>query len=334
MTNTSQEEKLKLILTQEEAEEVFSQGRELVVFYLLELSKRNDELERRIAELERRSSGRPSSTPSGMIPPYEKAKSRKRGKKPGRKPGHAGSRRARPPKVDRTEEHRLEQCPHCQNPVDAKKPARKRRRIIEDLQESETEAVEHLIHGCWCPVCKKIVEPQIIDALPKSTVGHRAVALTAWLHYGVGITLSQILEVLNHHFHFQVSAGGLVQMWYRIQAIFHAWYEQIEAEAREASYLHADESGWRVNGSTDWLWCFTNEDLTYYMREARRDPLGEGGAELGRIRVRRVLRRGEDLVDEREVGLRAGVDDLDIIEGDLVRETVAQGVTHLVHLAQ
>jgi len=180
MVATNQKEKLKLILTKEEAEAIFSQGKELVIFYLLELSKRNDELERRIEELEQKSPPSPSSTPSGMIPPYEK--------NPGKK---------RP-----------------------KKPARKRTRIIEDLQESQPEVVEHSIRGSWCPVCKKIVEPQVIDALPKATVGHRAVALTAWLHYGVGITLSQIVDILNHHFHFQISAGGLVQMWYRIQAIF------------------------------------------------------------------------------------------------------------------
>ncbi len=262
MAATSQEEKLKLILTQEEAEAIIALGKETIIFYLLALSKRIQEFEQ---------SHKPSSsTPSGMIPPYEKAGKKKRRKKPGQKPGHAGTRRGRPPKVDRKEDHRLEQCPHCQSPVDPKKPARKRTRIIEDLQESRPEVVEHCIHGSWCPVCKKIVEPVVADALPKATVGHRAVALTAWLHYGVGITLSQIVDVLNHHFHFQVSPGGLVQMWDRIQAIFHAWYEEIEKEARGSTYLHGDESGWRVNGSTHWLWCFTNEALTYYMIDQSR----------------------------------------------------------------
>jgi len=157
--------------------------------------------------------------------------------------------------------------------VDPSKPTRTRKRVIEDLQESTPEAVKHCVHGYWCPVCKKIVEPVVVDSMPKATIGHRTVALTAWLHYGVGITLSQIVEVLNHHFHFHVSPGGLVQMWYRIQAVFHAWYEQIEKEARDSSYLHADESGWRVNGSTNWLWCFTNKLLTYYMiDESRGSP--------------------------------------------------------------
>jgi len=104
-----------------------------------------------------------------------------------------------------------------------------------------------------------------MDALPKATIGHRVVALTAWLHYGLGNTLSQIIEVFNYHLRFKLSAGGLVQMWYRIQEILFKWYEQIGEEAKKSAYLHADESGWRVNGQTHWLWCFTNKTLTYYL---------------------------------------------------------------------
>ena len=263
MAATDQKEKLKLVLTEEEAQAVFLQGKEAVVFYLLSLSKRIKDLEGRVFT-------RSSSTPSGMIPPYEKPSGKKRPRKPGRKAGHPGSRRASPLEIDRHEDHRLEYCPNCHNPVDGRKPVRKRKRVIEDLRESEPEAVEHRIHGSWCPVCKKVVEPVVVDALPKAAVGHRAVALTAWLHYGLGITLSQIVEVLNHHFHFQVSPGGLMQMWYRTRAIFDDWYEQIAEEARGSAYLHGDESGWRVNGETRWLWCFTNKVLTYYQIDRSR----------------------------------------------------------------
>lgn len=282
MAATDQVEKLKLVLTEEEAEAVIAQGTEVITFYLLALSKRIQEIEQRQTPS--------SSTPSGMIVSYQKPRAPKRRKKPGQKPGHVGTRRAPPPKVDRTEDHCLTQCPHCQSPVDPNKPTRTRKRVIEDLQESTPEAVEHCVHGHWCPVCRKIVEPVVVDAMPKATIGHRALALTAWLHDGVGITLSQIVEVLNHHFHFKVSPGGLVQMWYRIQAVFHAWYEQIEKEARDSSYLHADESGWRVNGSTNWLWCFTNKlppKSGLRRRGRRRIPFFDPDASL-----LRKLRRG------------------------------------------
>jgi transposase len=247
---------LKLILTKEEARAVILQGEEAVIFKLLELSMRIQELEKVLPPTS-------SSTPSSQIPVYKKPPAPKSRKKPGRKVGHEGSRRSSAQQINREIKHTLDCCPDCGQPVG--KATRRRKRIIEDIPAVEPEITEHEIEGYWCSTCKKMVEPTVADALPKATIGHRAVALTAWLHYGVGITLSQILNVYNHYLHFKLTPGGLVQMWYRIQEILYKWYEQIGREAKESAYLHGDESGWRVNGQTHWLWCFANDSLTYYI---------------------------------------------------------------------
>ena len=256
MSKTDQKSTLELILTKEEARAVLNQGDEAVIFKLLELSKE-------IKELRGKLHSSSSSTPSSQIPVFKKPPASKSRKKPGRKKGHEGTRRKAPHQIDRHESHTLDSCPHCGN--QDLKVTRKRKRVIEDIVQTESEAVEHVIQGSWCSTCKKIVEPVVADALPKATIGHRVVALTAWLHYGLGNTISQIIEVFNYHLRFQLTAGGLVQMWYRIQAILFTWYEQIGEEAKKSAYLHADESGWRVNGQTHWLWCFTNGTLTYYL---------------------------------------------------------------------
>jgi hypothetical protein len=46
-----------------------------------------------------------------------------------------------------------------------------------------------------------------------------------------------------------------------------SWYEQIQTEAQASAVLQADETGWRVNGTTHWLWAFGSEQAksTYYM---------------------------------------------------------------------
>ncbi len=75
-----------------------------------------------------------------------------------------------------------------------------RTRITEDIPESiEPVVTEHTIHRDRCPHCRKAVEPVVTDTLPGSKIGNRTLVLSAWLHYGLGDTLSQIVAVYNHH---------------------------------------------------------------------------------------------------------------------------------------
>ena len=55
-----------------------------------------------------------------------------------------------------------------------------------------------------------------------------------------------------------------------VECIARPWYEQIQQEALRSAVLHADESGWRVNGKTNWLWSFSTSVLTCFMIDRSR----------------------------------------------------------------
>ncbi len=120
-----------------------------------------------------------------------------------------------------------------------------RTRYTEDIPDIQPEVTEHTIHRDWCPQCKKKVESPVVDALPGAQLGNRVLVLSAWLHYALGNTLSQIVEVFNFHLQMKLSEGGLIAMWQRLQAILFAWYEEIQQEALQSAVLHGDETGWR-----------------------------------------------------------------------------------------
>src|SRR5262245_5615373 len=183
-------------LKAEQAALIFQQGQEAVVFALLSLSKQLAERQ----AISAAASG--PSTPSGQIPPYAKSASKGRTKAKGAKPGHPGHRRPAPPQIDRREDHTLTACPKCRGPV---RPCRSSRtRVIEDIPADITPVVtEHTIHRYWCPACRETVEPVVPDALPGSTIGLRVVVLSAWLHYLLGTTLAQIIDVFNFHLRFE-----------------------------------------------------------------------------------------------------------------------------------
>lgn len=250
-------------LSQEQAEAIYEQGKEAVVFALLELTKQLAE-----AQGAQGLSATPS-TPSGMIPLYEKPPASRRGKKrPGAKAGHPGRRRAAPQRIDWQVEHRAVCCPDCGARL--KRCAEIRVRYTEDIPEVRPEVTEHTIHRDWCPQCRRKVEPPVTAALPGSTLGNRVLALSAWLHYALGNTLSQIVEVFNFHLQMKLTPGGLVHLWQRLQELLYGWYEQIQREALQSAVLHGDETGWRTDGKTHWLWCFGNQDLTYYLIDRSR----------------------------------------------------------------
>jgi len=263
-------------LTEAQARQLYRLGPEAVCLALLAAAKRIAEqgaqiTEQRVRmaqlELKLKATAQISpSTPSGQRPIYTKPPGRRRRGRPGAKKGHAGARRAKPQRVDRRETHRLPRCPECGGPL--RRCQRTRTRTVEDLLEDlRTEVVEHTVHRDYCPGCKKHVEPVVPEALPKAAIGHRMVTLTAWLHYGLGVTIEQIRDILGYHLQTHVSAGGLVAMWQRLASIVNGWYEQIGEQARDSAVLHADETGWRVNGLGHWLWCFANDGNCYYMVE-------------------------------------------------------------------
>jgi hypothetical protein len=203
-----------------------------------------------------------ATTPSGMTPVYLK-QPHKRRKPPGRAKGHPGAGRRRPVRIDRHEDHTLDRCPDCHAPLG--EPVDAYRRVIEDLPPVLPLVTEHTIHRYWCPRCRKIVSSSVADALPNAMMGIRLVVFTAWLHYLVGVSVNNIRRTLSVVCSFPISAGGLTQAWKNLAHLLEPPYRDIGQKISRSAVLNADETGWRINGVTHWLWCFAAKDLCYYL---------------------------------------------------------------------
>lgn len=255
-------------LTREQAVRLHALGPEAVVLFSMAVT-------RRLAELG--ASAASPATPPGAVPPHLKPPAGKAGrrgsKRPGAKDGHPGRRRPTPPKVDARQEHRLAACPCCGGAL--QRCNRTRTRVIEDVPQDITPVVtEHTVHRDYCPKCKKHVEPVVPDAMPNAALGHHAVALSAFFHYGLGATLGQVRQLLGGHLHTAVSAGGLVGAWARTADALRPWHDQIAGQLRATACLHADETGWRVDGETHWLWCFCDQETCLYLIDRSRGGPG------------------------------------------------------------
>lgn len=250
-------------MSEQDIRQLYRQGEDAVVTFVLSLLKELDQLKDNDQGIDQ-----DPATPSGMQPVYAKSSIKRRKSRPGRKKGHKGSRRQKPSHIDKHQEHELCNCPDCQNP-DIKQ-VDTRTRYIERIVPQQTEVTEHTINRYWCGCCKKIVEAKVTDALPGSTIHIHTLVLAAWLHYGLGITLEKILQILNKFSQMQVSKGGLIQAWHQLAGILKPIYDDIGKQALKSAVLHIDETGWRVLGKTYWLWCFANHNLVYFVIDRSR----------------------------------------------------------------
>ena len=264
MADRALETYIKANLSREEAEQLYELGRETAVWAFLEYAAR-------LTEAQNGNANPDTSAPSGQIPVYKKANVKARHKRAGAKNGHAGVRRKAPERIDDVKEHTLSKCPCCGEPLGDSFAERDRK--VEDIVEIKPVITLHVIKRYRCKGCGKTFDAKVPQALPGASIGNNILALTAWMHYGIGTTISQITAVMNSHLSFKISEGGLVEMWHRLAKILDEWYGAICLEARSSAVLHADETGWRVNGRTRWLWCFTSKNLTcYFINRSRGSP--------------------------------------------------------------
>lgn len=246
-------------LTEDNARAIYALGPDAVVFALLAIQAQASELQ-----------ANQLSRPSATVAPYEKPnKKGSRKKKPGRKPGFAGTSRKSPVRIDSEQRHALTECPDCGGKVSQEKTPRVR--YTEDLPEKSTSKItKHHIYRAWCATCRRKVEPVVSDALPNSQIGLRLMAFTAWLHYALGVTISQVMAVLNHHLCIKLTPGALSKIWQRLAKILKPWYEELQQKIKEAKVIHCDETSWRVDGNTYWVWCIASQTVTFFMIERSR----------------------------------------------------------------
>ncbi|MBF0207828.1 MAG: IS66 family transposase [Oligoflexia bacterium] len=253
-------------LTQNEALAICNQGQDFVVSILVTYSAEIDKLKKELEIYQSKEVTRPS----GKKAPFEKPNKKKRKRKAGQKKGHKGKTRAKPLRIDKIEEHILNECPNEGGPLGD--PIATRSRIIEDinLDGIKTEFTQHDINRYYCPEEQKIVEPKVDAAPAGCTIGVNLIVLTAWLHYILGMSISGVIRTLGLFLSTSISRGGLIGMWNNFGKHLYPIYEQIQGNIRLSAVLNCDETGWRVDGATWWMWVFCDKSWCYYLIDKSR----------------------------------------------------------------
>ncbi|MCI0557961.1 MAG: IS66 family transposase [Nitrososphaera sp.] len=251
---------------------------------VVRLGNENEELNEKISRLKvenenLRRAGKRQAAPFSRRRQNEDA--RAAGRKSGSKYGKKARRRI-PDHVDEIIEAQLPSgCPECKGTIQEKEIVKQ---FQADIPPVKPYVIQFNVHVGECVNCHQRVQghhpKQTSDALGAacSQVGPRAIALAAQLNKELGVPFGKVARLYEIVFGLSISPGGICQRLHRVAETLEPTYDRLRDWIRHAPVVSPDETGWRVDGCSCWLWVFATPRIVLYSIE-----LGRGFQEAASI---------------------------------------------------
>lgn len=230
------------------------------------VAQRDARIEGLEAELKRRGK---KYRPKANVIPRRKGKQDRRRK---RFRKHPGVFRPEPTPDADTIHHdvRLDQCPHCGS-AEITPTGQHVDHLVQELPEPKLELHRYRRHEYGCACCQKISMGRGDLELPGSHIGPRARLFVGYARAYLGISLEKTCTLLGDLYGLSLSRAGALGHLRWASALLQPVVEQLLKLLRESPVVHADETGWRINGKNVWAWCFSNPKLAVFLIEQRRN---------------------------------------------------------------
>ena len=202
-----------------------------------------------------------SSTPSSQVPVKPNTLQENQQKRGGAKPGHRGHGRqsfdeSGSDRVIRMESGVGDRCPRCGGPLEDKGTEN---RCVIDIPPLKTERILYQLPKRYCPRCHRSYQPPAPGVLPRSLYGNQLVATAATMHYLHGIPMGRILEQID------IGLGPLIKIFHRLAKLFDPIANRLIESYRPSPVKHADETGWRNDGQSGYVWLFATERISLFL---------------------------------------------------------------------
>ena len=174
--------------------------------------------------------------------------------------GHIGWFRKKPAKIDRIEEVRLDKCPECGS-SGLTECAKVHEHIQEDIILPKVETTLYRKHRYYCGKCKKVFSPKGKDEIENSYIGPKAKALAVFLRYAVKISERDVRALFEKAFNLKIVASSITGFRYKLKKEALPFYKKLMESLRHSRFIHADETGWKIDGDNHWLWKASNKKI-------------------------------------------------------------------------
>ena len=163
------------------------------------------------------------------------------------------------------EEYYYDRCPDCQGCL-TKGTEYSRRQVIE-IPPILVQIIDPILYQQYCGRCeKKLVKPVDFTQITGGNghYGLNLISLIAYLRVIGRMAIETIQNYLQAHFQAEISVGEITELLHRTAEMGKPVYEQFHKQIKSASYLHADETGWREDGINGYIWSFSTHRTRYF----------------------------------------------------------------------
>lgn len=174
--------------------------------------------------------------------------------------GHVGWFRKKPKQIDRIEEVRINKCPECGS-EDLTECGDIHEHIQEDITLPKVEVTLYRKYRYYCKNCKEIIAPKGKDEIPGSHIGPRAKAFAAFLRYAIKISERDVTALFSKAFNLKITSSAISGFMDQLKSEALPIYNDLLSALKKGSFIHADETGWSIDGINHWLWKFSNKKI-------------------------------------------------------------------------
>jgi len=176
-----------------------------------------------------------------------KADTKKTSKQVGARKGHKAYTRHIPERIDFIKKLILSRCPDCKKKL--KRKTTIRHRYVTDIKLiSHPKTTRYDIHRYYCTNCKKIVEPDVPNALPHARFGLGIMLLVMYLRLGLRMPGKKVCEYFQHLYNMHISEGEIVCILRQLVVAYGDYYATLENMVKMGrvsmrTALHGESAG-------------------------------------------------------------------------------------------
>jgi hypothetical protein len=182
--------------------------------------------------------------------------------------GHSGAFSKPPEFVDEEAFAELASCPDCGGLIEATESLEQ---FIVDLPEVQPHVRRVVTQRGWCRGCRKTVrsthpwQTSTAGGPANVSIGPRAMALAADLKHRMGMPYRKVADLFHSYFGLCVTHGALVQGCMRLSRRGEPTYQALVHLVQRSPVVHTDDTGWRIQCESAWLWVFATAEVTVYV---------------------------------------------------------------------